>query len=787
MKQLYYTFIYIARGKGNNLIKIISLTLGLTVALVLFSKVGFEMSHDKNYPDADRIYRVQRNIYVDNEIDTQRESVYAPVAMDLKADINEIDAAAVTLNNTQEAYFQYGDTWIKERTIYANETIFDVFGIQLVEGSKELLGVEGNLFLSESVARRFWGDEPVVGQTLLQKSKTYTVSGVFKDLPAGHLDFDVLLPIKEMWGNATFGWHNPEAFFAYVKLLPGVSQEEVEAKIKTILPKYMDTEAMLSSGNIQEFYLNPVSGIYMNNSAVKRLVLILSLLAFSLLFIAAMNYVLISVSSLAKRAKTVGVHKCNGASDRSIFTMFINETVVMICLSLVASVLLIFTLREFIEGIIQTSLSSIFTWSNIWISVAVVGGLVVLAGIIPAFIFSSVPVTHLFRAYATDKKHWKRSLLFVQFTGVAFVVTLLFIIVKQYNLLMVNEPGYTTKNVVYSENINDLPREEVARLKMELARMPEVAHVSVSSNLPLDFLNGVFATSADDSELTFSARCFAADSDFLETLQIKLLAGNNVGDNSYNYTRALVNETFARSMGWTDSPAGKTFNMKLLGNESVNVIGLVNDFQLYTLYEHDVVDPVSPLIIFPLEQSEANWLFGWNRVILRLHTMNDEVLSHINNRVKQITNKSNAFFVSYDSRIKSSYDDTLLYRDSILSAAVVLLFIAILGLFGFTDDEVSRRSKEIAIRKIIGATARDVLFTISRNIVLIAIPAILMGLAVSYLIGIDWLRQFAVKIPLTIYLFTFSGIIVLSSIIVCIVTRTWTVANENPVNSIKNE
>lgn len=787
MKQLFYTLRYLLKGKGNNLIKIISLTLGLLVALVLFSKVAYEMSFDKHIPDSERIYRIQRKIYTNNKVDNETERLYAPVARDFMSDIEGIEVANTMMLGIREGYLQYGEKWMKERILESEVSFFDLYGIPLIEGNKQISDVGSDLFLSESAAQRFFGKESAIGKTLVKDSQVYAVAGVFKNIPASHLDFDVLLPMKK----TELGWHNPDCFSGYIKLRSGISPEEIEAKIPLVLSKYMDVEAMEKQGNKQEFYLMPVTKIHSGRANVKRLVVILSLLAFSLLFVAAMNYVLISVSSLVKRAKSIGVHKCSGASDGKIFQMFIYETVVILLLALVCSGLLIYAFKGIIESIIQTPLLALFSYYNLWVIGAVFTGLLLLAGVIPAVIFSAVPVTHLFRAYSTEKRSWKHSLLFVQFSGVAFIATLLLIIVKQYNLLLYNDLGYTTKNIVYTENIISLSRDEVERIKAEFERLPIVLSATVSSDLPTDRMEGVEAINSDHEEISFSSRATGVDADFLETMQMALLTGSNVGVSSNNYTRAVINEAFVRKMGWEGSPVGRTFNAKGLTEPGMvtEVIGVVKDFKMNNLYKNDLnaEDAVAPLMIYPIEKGKENWLFGWDRLILRLHSMDADVLAGLNKKLQQITGRPNTYFASYQSKIRSIYHETLLYRDAIIVASVILFIITLLGLIGFTDDEVNRRSKEIAIRKIFGSNVRNVLVTILKSVMYISIPAILIGLMFSFVVGNDWLQQFAEKISLNIYLFTLSGITVLSGILLCVTTRTWAVANENPVHSIKTE
>lgn len=787
MKQFFYATQNILSGRGNNLIKVVSLTLGLVVALVLFSKVAFEMSFDTSYPDADRIYQLVRKTSGDGKKIEQNPRLYAPVVRDLKAELPEIEMGTTTLSEANPTYLHIGDKVFREKVLVADSHFFDVFGIKLLEGDPALLQLSTNIFLSRSTAKRFFGDENPIGKTVYRNRESLTVGGIFADIENSHLLYSAFIPMdNNMYINR--GWRNPDPFYGYIKLAAGITPEQVEKRIQEVLPKFIDIKAANAKGNYHDFYLYPVTKLHSGLSDVRRLVMILSILAFSLLFVAAMNYVLISISSLAKHAKAVGVHKCNGASDNHIFRIFFYETIMILMIAMVFALLIIFAFRAPIESIIQTPLSAIFSVYNLWVAGLVLIALLLLAGVIPAVIFSAVPVTNLFRAYATNKGSWKRMLLFAQFTGAAFMVTLLVIIVRQYDLLLNVDMGYETRNLYYSENISGVPRSKVALLKAELEQMPEVASVSIASCLPLRGMEGLGAIDIDDETHAIPCVGIGADSDYLSTMGIKLLQGENVGDNSYGYTRAIVNQTFVKQMGWEDSPVGKTFLSGVNGKDKpTQVIGVMADYKISSLNGKELGDLYPPVAFFPLDMGEENWLFAWERVMVKLHDTDEAVVTKINTMMRELLEKPNAFFIDYDVLLAQNYQDALLYRNSILGASLFLLLITALGLIGFTQDEINRRNKEIAIRKIVGAQVLSVLTTITKGVVYIAIPALLMGLAISYIVGIQWLQQFAVKIPLDFFLFASCAFMVLAGIIACVTFRTWHIANENPVRYLRTE
>jgi putative ABC transport system permease protein len=790
MKQLYYVIRYLLRGKGSNSIKIVSLTLGLVVALVLFSKVAFEASYDKYYPDADRIYRIQRSISMAGESVYDGPVVNAPVPAGMKESLAEIEEATVTVNGISETVFGCENVNYKEKLLIADSAFFDMFGFGLISGDKQKLAVAAQIFLSRSAARRIFKEEDPAGKTLVMKSNDtpLTVAGVFEDIPENtSIRFDAVLSFQTLtqtWG-ARPGWMNNDNYNGYVKLRPGVKPEEVEAKIPDMLGKYYDVKAVTEKGFAFTYFLHPMKDLHAKDPTMKRMLLILSLLAFTLLFVSAMNYVLNSISSLAVRAKSVGVHKCNGASGGTVFGMFIYETLLLIAVSLALSVALVYTFRQGIEELLQTSLTAIFSWQNAWVSLCVTGFLALAAGVIPGIMLSSIPVTQIFRTYTSGKRNWKRVLLFVQFTGIAFVMALLVVIIKQYNLMMNADLGYTTENILYSEDMEGVTAEQKTLLKRAFEQDAGVVAVSIADNMPLEGGNGWEVEDADNRNMHFSTRMVPVDRDYLQTFGIELKLGNNLPQDMAEGTiRVLVNESFVRNMGWTDSPVGKALDLSGINAE---VAGVVKDYRLSSLYaeESAMLKDIPPLLLAPHSPMYSN--SRGNRVIVRLRHLDAETLARMNGRMRELLNNPDAYFADYQSRINMSYQSARLFRDSIWVAAGIMLFITMLGLIGYTDDEIQRRSKEIAIRKINGATLRDILVTITRDVSLTSIFAILLGTGLSYAAGLQWLQQFAVKIPLSVFMFILCGLFIFAVILFCSLERAWRIANENPVNSLRSE
>lgn len=786
MKQFYYILRNILNAKTNSLIKIISLTLGLSVAVVLFSKVAFEISYDKFYPDADRLYRIQRVINKAGESVYDGPIINYPVPGAMKDDLHEVENAVI-IENIMETFLTRDDVLYKEKVAVADSSFFDIFGMKLIEGDKTLLGVANNLYLSQSAAKRIFGDASPVGQTLVFKinQSSYTVAGVFKDMPDNsHLDFDAVLSLKTFskdWKIDAGWWVGRDRFLGYVKLRDGADPKEVEAKIPDMLNKYYDVESMLGEGYDFKYFLNPVRDLHSGDDTLKRLIMILSLLAFALLSVSAMNYVLISISSLATRAKAIGMHKCNGASNQHIFSMFLVETAILVFISIILSFLLLFTFRGSIEELLQNSFTGIFSVSNLWVTLAVILVLILLAGLIPGAIFSSVPITQIFRAKTANKRHWKQVLLFVQFAGIGFVISLLVIIVKQYDMLLNRDLGYTTENILVTQNTEGITSEQISVLRDKLKQYLQIASISVSYYLPIYRANGEMIRNEGSNETLFSSRSVVATTEYLQTFGIELLTGQSLPEQiTEGYNGVLVNETFVKSMHWDDSPLGKTFSN---GGWTMEVIGVVKDYQLGSLYENKsgIDGGIQPMIIV----GRNTPLQGY--VIVRCNHSDLALQTEMTQLLRETSENNEAYFTEYKSLINEAYLSAKLFRNSILVASILILIITLLGLIGYTADEINRRSKEIAIRKITGATSANILQIISKDILFISLPAIIIGIMISYVTGMQWLQQFAVKIPLNALLFLTSGLFIILLILTSVIFRTWKVANENPVNSIKAE
>ena len=773
MRQIYYSIRTLLRERGSNLIRVISLSLGLTIGILLFSQIVFELSYENCYPEAERLAMVRAQItnlstgeIMGDDGTNYDYTVFAPTANAVAESMpEEVEYASCVLPE-REYNIYYEEKLLSDVDyIYVDSCFFQVFGIPLLKGNLKDLIIPGSVFVSERFARETFADEDPVGKILsADKQNTFTIRGVYKDVPENTMlthDFVVSIYNNNGGYQAGNGWNGNDVFYTFLRLRRESDMDKVNDNIQRVIEKY--TETTIDDWKM-DYSIIPLVKRHLDSPDVQKRLVIYGFLGFVIFFVAIMNYMLISIATLSRRAKSVGVHKCSGASSTNIFSMFLAETGILVILSVLLSFLLIFNAREMIEDLLSVRLSSLFTWGTLWVPLLTILVLFVLAGGIPGRLFSRIPVTQVFRRYTDGKKGWKRSLLFVQFTGVSFVLGLLLVTLLQYGHLMNRDMGIDVTGLTEAESW--LPKERVEHIKDELRRQPMVEGVTVATHSVLGqyWTRGLMS---NDGKRLATLNFNYCHYNYPEVMGIKIIEGTPMkkgGD-------LLVNEELVRLMRWTDGAVGKRVN-----NVAGTVVGVFRDIRNESFYAAQ-----SPIILIGTEE-QANHTFD-----VRLKEPFDENLKRLNEYMEKTFPDVSLHFMSVDHMVKDLYKDVYRFRNSVWITSCFILLIVIMGLIGYVNDETQRRSKEIAIRKVNGAEAFHVLRLLTRDILYVSVLSILIGTAVSYFAGRAWLDQFAEQIELNPLLFIGTALFIQLLIIVCVVLKAWHIANENPVNSIKNE
>ena len=768
MKQLYYTIQTLLRGRGSNIIKVISLTLGLLVGILLFARVAFELNYDSYYSEPENLCITLRTGISDGIKKEPNIDNYGKLAEAIRENFpDEVEDATVLDLFSQSPLYHEGKKMEHIILATSKSHVFSTLGIKVLLGDVSQLDRVDVIFISRSLARRLFADANAIGKTInIEIDYPLTVQGVFEDIPENtefHFDgvysFDTR---SKQYGSERGGWGYDPSYHCMVRFRHPDEREKVEVRMPEMLKKYIHNY----KGQSEEYSFMTPSQYHLQKPESRKIVMILSILGFAILLVAGMNNVLISVSSLAQRAKSVGIHKCNGASDGHIYRMFLYESALLILLSLLFVTVLLFTFKLEIEDLSGASLKALFTWQTLWVPILVSLVLFLVIGLFPGKLFAAIPVTQVFHRFTAHRFVWKRSLLFIQFAGIAFILGLLMVILLQYHQVMTRDMGYKVDNLAVGWS----PYREIDKMDGILRGLPIVEEFCNASTIIYGGYMGQPYTDAHGKE--FMGRIEFVDEHYVPVMGLQIIKGRNIQQDK----EILINEEMVRQIGWTDSPIGK--NLEDGKNNFGTIVGVVKDYVVQSAYM-----PQAPVALM----SNLEWMNVLNKRNIILKEPFGENLAKINTLMKEAFPTVDIVFRSARQEIDKQYQEVRRFRNVVIIASIAILLIALMGLFGFVNDEIQRRSKEIAIRKVNGAEVPDILRLVSGNIFWTALSAVLVGIVFAYIVSNKWLEQFSDRVSVNGGHFLVVIIIILLLIMGSVIGRSWNVANENPVNSIKNE
>jgi putative ABC transport system permease protein len=761
MKQIYYAIQNIIRGKDSTLIKVISLSLGLFLSIILFALIGVQLSFDTFYQDNEDIYVVQTEWdFGDRKIQASPYNIFPTGKTLMKHFPEQVKSVTVIFPWASSAY-QHGTKKFSFRTIKSDSLFFQTMGIPLLHGNAKDLAMTDAIFLSESAARKIFGQENPMGKSLNWANQMdVIVKGIFADIPENTTTHpEAVLCIYD--GLMRQDWTSGGNFMTMLRLKKKADAHFINERAKAVLANYLPIDDYYGEMGIKriDISVTPLKGYFLQNKKTSSMIFIVSLLGLMLLLTAAFNYALISISSLSHRAKAIGVHKCSGAENSSIFGIFLWETLLITSLSTLVAIFLILNFQQQIEDMVSVKIETLFAPSNLWMPALTIFILFIIGCILPGKLFSSIPVTQVFRRYTEGKKRWKYPLLFVQFISATFFIGFICIIFLQYQYAMNKDLGWSSERLAYTNvqfpnldnglsTLRNLPYVEAvefARSPMWFAYQPE----------PIKDSNG---------NIMFYPRFNQGNADFCRLVKLKLIEGNF-------HTRqgeVIVNQPFVKAMGWTSNGIG----------EVIPGIGTVTGIIDFYFPDYKKMEP------FLMEWKVS----GTGYTHIRLKEPFDENLIRLNEDMKQIYAQEEIEFWSVSLELEEEFETERTFRDSVLIACIAILAITLMGVIGYTNDEVQRRSKEIAIRKVNGAEAGDILKMLCQDIAIIALPAVLIGTLASAYIGEIWvLSNFKDILSINPLIYISIAIIAIAFILGTVIVKSWRVANENPVISIKSE
>ncbi len=713
------------------------------------------------------------------------------IAPGMKAEIPEVEAATryTRIGSPDELIMTPEKQFYTATLLLTDTSFFDVFPRPILIGDpKDVLARPNYVMISRSLAEKMGGVESAVGKTFVRdvnRNSVQTIGGVFEDIPENsHLQYDMLGSLAGYSVQSTTNWVGNDRYVAYVKLLPGTTPESLAPSIRRMQERNQDLEGLKKAGVDLFYTISPLQDIHNNNEDVKDMNAMLLFLATILIVIAVLNYILVVISTLIGRTKEVAVHKCYGASGKDILGMILSESLLHLLLALLLGAFLILVFRGKVEDLLSASLSALFTLPTVTLLAGICLVVFGVTCLVPTWLFLRIPVASAFRSVKESKRYWKLCLLFVQFVATAYLVALLITISRQYDKMITSDPGYAYENLIYC-NTTGVGAQERERAIDELRRLPQVDQVGCSTELPFYYASGNnVSLPGEDRELFNIADMYFVSDNYFKIMEIPVVEGKAFQPGEANDDKVMVSRKFVdlmeKTAGWTGSPLDKgvMITEHSNGTKVFTISGVYEDFRIGSLKGPDT----RASVLFYNTPDSYN---PAKIILIKMHTMSSENLAQINEILAGAMPDKVVEASVYKMDILNQYQDDRDFRDSIMISGLVTLIIALIGLLGYTADETNRRGREIAIRKVNGATAIDILRMISKDISYIAIPALAIGAAIAYVSASGWLEKFAERIHLSAFIFIGAALFVYVIIIGCVLFRAWRTADENPVESLK--
>lgn len=786
------------RRKSDLIIKVLSLGVGMAIAIILIAKVCFELSYDNVYKDIDRIYKIRTGAVMQGE-DKDFGQVSGAIAPGFKAEVPGVLEATrfTSIFNSENFIIDDDGSKVAAEHLLADSCFFRIFNRQFLAGEPEkaLRSWSGDVAISKTFAEKLGGVGAAVGKQVANEDNPnlkLTVCGVYEDFPKnGSIHADVILSIEAMSQRSLSNWVGNDRYVAFVKLAEGVDPASLKDAIHEMQKAHQPLEEMEKSGLTLWYFLSPLATEHSSRPEVRNLVFILSIIAALLLLVSIMNYVLVAISDVIRRAREVGVRKCYGAESWDINRILLRETACNLGLSLAVAAALVLAFRGAIESLLGVPVQDLITPLSVWIVICVVVLVFLVSAIIPAQMFTRIPISSAFRGYKESKRRWKISLLAFQFAINAVLVSLVLIVSLQYRKVLNTDPGYEYRNLVY-ETFPSYDQTKMNAIAGALRSLPEVEAAELTYTMPFEKASGnnVYLP-GDDRELFNIADEYGASEGFFDMMGFRLVEGSVPKEpNDVAVSKSFVTK-MAAFADWSDGAVGKIVNISEHGQ--VTICGVYEDYVIGDVTDMDE----RPSVRFcwnrdfyteaDKDVDKYDWSGLMHTIVIKLNEVTPAAMRKVEKTIKEVAPDSDAEVKSYSETLVNMYDSTKQMKRTYELGSLFALLIAVIGLISYVRDENYRRSAEIAVRKVNGAQSSEIVSMLVMDVLKVALVAVLIGDAGAWLVAHYWLEQFALKITLSPLFFIAADIIVLAIIVSVIVIGSLRIAHTNPVESLKNE
>lgn len=783
------------KNKGISFINIAGLSIGITSCILIFLYIQTELSYDKQNRKFERIFRV---LTIDKALGVSSNLVgitLPALGPAMKSEFPNVKEE-VRISRSGKDLIEYKQKFLYTKDlIYAEPSLFKIFDFDLVKGNKSTALTKPNTaVLTEEMSKKIFGNENPIGRSIKVDNNTdIEVVGILKDIPTtSHLAMDIvisLLPTARDTNliNYLNSWNNI-SMSTYVLLDNPGSEKIVDSGLEPLIKK----------NNVSKNFsvtLQPLKDVHLKSSDIlfddanrnkSDIGYIYSLFAVALfiILIAAFNFMNLSTARSVNRAKEVGLRKVVGAIRSQLVIQYLGESILLSFISLLIAIILVECFAPLISLPIKGSYTAYFIEHPVFITGLLLGTFILglLSGIYPAFILSKFKPASVLKGSATNKKSgnlFRRILVTVQFTASIGMIISTYIVYEQLNYIRSKNIGYNREQVM-SIDLNDQQlRKNSETLEDEIQKISSVESVSLSSNLPGRGFNrtGIRPEGYSSKDDIWIVSIMSADEKFLPNMKMEIAEGRNFSLKfpADQKESVIINQAAAKAFKWKD-PLNKKLSLGRNSTTQLNVIGVVKDFNFASMRHK-----IEPLVI--VDRPESNNVLSIRIKKGRIH----DAVTSVEKTWKKINPDRPFEFSFLDDEFEQLYKTESSFSSLITGFTFLAIFIACLGLFGLASFMAEQRTKEIGIRKVLGASVPGILYIISKQFIILIALANLIAWPLAYYFMNDWLKDFAYRINIGILTFIIAGTLTLMIALLTISYQAIKAASANPVKSLRYE
>jgi putative ABC transport system permease protein len=800
---------HLLRNKSFSIINILGLAIGMACFLVIFLYVKGELGYDAFHEKGDRIYRMVLDRKYPGR-NTEYAAIPHSYAISAKLEYPEIEESCRIFKFPGTILLKKGAEVFEEKErMWADSNFFNVFSFNLIKGDpNEVLKQPNTAVLTESMAKKYFGNEDPIGKVLEipQNNNGLIVTGLCKDVPFNsHVDFDIVMSASTLNNFIQQPNHTGFDSYTYFLLKPGTNPKNIEAKFPDLVTKYASGEILRNfgvsyeeyqkSGNGYVYTLQPIKDIYLHSNLEGELkpagsltrVYIFTVIAIFILFIAIINFMNLATARSAERAKEVGIRKTLGSGKNEIAGQFLIEA---ITISLISAVLALGILQFLVPLFNEISGKSIslMTFANWTYPVLFVVGAVLiglLSGSYPAFVLTSFKPLEVLKGklFSTQKGAFLRnSLVVIQFVISVVLIIATIVVFRQLEFIQSKELGFDKENIIKIKGGFGLDMQKTQTFKEELRRMNGVAAVgSCNSNPGNQYFGVSFRAAGENEKLT--GRQLVIDDEYIDCMGMEIVEGRGFSKAFADSNSVILNETALKAMAITD-PIGKQvfsndFSPQGNEEEAFTIVGIIKDFHFQSLHRN-----IEPLFLVNPSGNQGVNVF----INVRIKPNNfSSSIGLIEDKWKTFAPEQPFRFSFMDSDLNALYEAEQTSKRVFGLFSLLAIFIACIGLLGLAAYITQRRTKEIGVRKVIGASTMQIVGLLSKDFLKLVFVALIIATPIAWFGMNRWLQDFAFAISISWWIFALAGIIAIGIAFLTVSFQSIKAAMANPINALKDE